>query len=110
MALLENLGVSEKIIGPLRNSSVGYYALTYALYKVASPARYAVTIGGTTVSINYLTKWGYIKPVPSAERLQVLYQTRTAELREKRDNFRRKLRQHKADLKKMHLSRKRAKK
>ena len=46
VVLLENLGVSEKIINPLRNSSVGYYALTYALYKVASPARYAVTVGG----------------------------------------------------------------
>jgi hypothetical protein len=46
VALLENIGVGEKIINPLRNSSVGYYALTYALYKVASPARYAVTIGG----------------------------------------------------------------
>lgn len=46
VALLESLGVGEKIINPLRNSSVGYYALTYALYKVASPARYAVTVGG----------------------------------------------------------------
>ena len=111
VALLESLGIGEKIINPLRNSSVGYYALTYALYKVASPARYAVTVGGTTVTINYLTRWGYIKPVPSSEKLQVLYQTRKAEFNVKRDNIRRKLRQHRADFKKrMSFGKKRVKK
>lgn len=111
VALLESLGVGEKIINPLRNSSVGYYALTYALYKVASPARYAVTIGGTTVSINYLTRWGYIRPVPSSEKLQVLYQARKDDFSVKRENIRKKLRQHRADLKKrMNFGKKRVKK
>lgn len=100
MALLESMGISEKIINPLRNSSVGYYALTYALYKVASPARYAVTVGGTTMTINYLTRWGYIKHVPSTEKLQVLYQARKDEFDVKRENIRRTLRQHRVDLKK----------
>ena len=45
VALLENLGVSEKIINPLRGSSAGYVALAYAMYKVATPARYTVTLG-----------------------------------------------------------------
>lgn len=56
--LLESLGISEKIISPLRTSSVGYYALTYALYKVASPARYAVTIGGKSCKslLRYIKK------------------------------------------------------
>lgn len=108
--LLESLGISEKIISPLRTSSVGYYALTYALYKVASPARYAVTIGGTTLSINYLTRWGYIKPA-STEKMQVFYETRKAEFHKQRDDIRRKFRQHRTDFKKrMNFGKKRLKK
>lgn len=111
VALLESMSISEKIINPLRNSSVGYYALTYALYKVATPARYAVTLGGTTVTINYLTRWGYIKHVPSTEKLQVLYRARKDEFTVKRESIRRKLRQHRADLKKrMSLNKKRVNK
>lgn len=62
--------ISEKIINPLKDSSMGYIAVAYALYKIATPIRYTVTLGGTTISINYLRKWGYIKPVPSPERLK----------------------------------------
>ena len=50
VALLENLGVSEKIINPLRGSSAGYVALAYAMYKVATPARYTVTLGKSRMS------------------------------------------------------------
>ena len=45
VTLLENLGVSEKIINPLKGSSAGYVALAYVMYKVATPARYTVTLG-----------------------------------------------------------------
>lgn len=80
ISILESMNMSETIIRPLRDSSMGYIAVAYALYKIATPARYAVTLGGTTISINYLKKWGYIKPVPSKERLKEMY-------REKRDEF-----------------------
>lgn len=115
VALLEHMGVSEKIISPLKGSNAGYLALAYAMYKVATPARYAVTLGGTTVSINYLTRWGYIKPVPSADQLKMMYQDRKEKYRNKynvkRDAFRKKLRQHKSNLKKrMASSRKRVNK
>lgn len=53
---------------------MGYIAVAYALYKIATPARYTVTLGGTTISINYLKKWGYIKPVPSKERMKEIFQ------------------------------------
>lgn len=59
---------------------MGYIAVAYAMYKVATPLRYTVTLGGTTVSINYLRKWGYIKPVPSTERMKEIY-------REKKENL-----------------------
>lgn len=106
VALLENLGVSEKIINPLRGSSAGYVALAYAMYKVATPARYTVTLGGTTASIKYLTSMGYIKPVPSKEKLQMMLDIRKQKFNKQRDAFRRKLRHHRAELKKKVQSRK----
>ena len=49
VGVLEALGTSERILNFLRNSDAGYYALSYACYKIATPARYAVTVGGTTI-------------------------------------------------------------
>ena len=46
---LEFVGTSEKLLGFLRNSEAGYYALSYACYKIATPVRYTVTVGGTTI-------------------------------------------------------------
>lgn len=70
VSILESWNVSESILHHLRDSSMGYVAVAYALYKIATPLRYTVTLGGTTLSINYLKKWGYIKPVPSKEQLK----------------------------------------
>ena len=53
--------MSEEYLEKLKNSDVQYYALAYACYKVATPARYTVTVGGTTWSIYYLEKWGMLK-------------------------------------------------
>lgn len=78
---LEYLGAGEKILSHLRNSNAGYYAIAYAMYKLATPARYTVTIGGTTLSINYLKKRGYIKPVPSSEQLKEMYEVVTGKIR-----------------------------
>ncbi|CAH1183279.1 unnamed protein product [Phaedon cochleariae] len=97
-AILESWHVSEKLVNPLRDSSMGYIAVSYALYKIATPARYTVTLGGTTISINYLKKWGYIKPVPSKERMKELYMEKKdtlsksmldtrEDLREKKENI-----------------------
>ena len=51
---LEYVGTSEKILSYLRNSDAGYYALSYACYKIATPVRYTVTVAGTTVAITKL--------------------------------------------------------
>ncbi|XP_049867581.1 protein FAM210A [Pectinophora gossypiella] len=80
LAILESIGVSESILTTLKNSGAGYFALAFALYKLATPLRYAVTLGGTTFAIRRLTTMGLIKPVPSKERLKELYQ-------EKKDTF-----------------------
>ena len=60
-AILHKCGVSEEYLEKLKNSDAQYYALAYACYKVATPARYTVTVGGTTWSIFYLEKWGMLK-------------------------------------------------
>ena len=46
---LEYIGTSETILNYLRDSEAGYYALSYACYKLATPASYTVTVGGTTL-------------------------------------------------------------
>lgn len=70
------MSVSETITKPLKDSKMGYMAISYALYKIATPARYTVTLGGTTVAINYLKRWGWVKPVPSREALKEMYNER----------------------------------
>lgn len=45
LGILESYGVSEKLLEPVRNSGAGYLALAFALYKLATPFRYAVTVG-----------------------------------------------------------------
>lgn len=92
--LLESWNVTERITNSLRDSSMGYLAVSYALYKIATPLRYTVTLGGTTVSINYLKKWGYIKPVPSTDALREMYKEHKENIietiREKRDFYKEK--------------------
>ncbi|XP_011063299.1 PREDICTED: protein FAM210A isoform X2 [Acromyrmex echinatior] len=59
--LLEYMNFSEKYIDLVRNSNAGDLAITYALYKIFTPIRYTVTVGGTTMAIRYLSKLGYVK-------------------------------------------------
>ncbi|XP_068083271.1 uncharacterized protein C18orf19 homolog A isoform X2 [Anabrus simplex] len=87
VALLESMGVSERFIDPLKDSKAGYIALAYALYKIATPIRYTVTLGGTTLSIKYLEGHGYIKPIPPKEKLKEMYQEKKDNLMERRDNL-----------------------
>lgn len=76
VGILESWDVSERITTPLKDSSMGYIAVSYACYKLATPLRYTVTLGGTTISINYLKHFGYIKPVPSRQELKDMYNER----------------------------------
>lgn len=66
MAIMEHMQLSERYLEILRKSSAGDWALAYAVYKICTPIRYTVTVGGTTVSIRYLNKWGYLKSKPKA--------------------------------------------
>ncbi|XP_056597905.1 uncharacterized protein C18orf19 homolog A [Triplophysa dalaica] len=68
---LEFLGFPDKVVKLLENSQSGYALTAYAMYKIATPARYTVTLGGTSLSIKYLRKHGYMStPPPVKEYLQ----------------------------------------
>lgn len=68
---LEMIGLPESLVGLLRDSSSGYALTAYAMYKIATPARYTVTLGGTSLSVQYLRKHGYLStPPPVKEYIQ----------------------------------------
>ncbi|XP_075992563.1 uncharacterized protein C18orf19 homolog A [Anticarsia gemmatalis] len=83
VSLLTSLGISETIISPLRDSGAGYFALALALYKLVTPLRYAVTVGVTTIAIKRLTAIGWLKPVPSRERLKEIYQEKKVNIQDR---------------------------
>jgi len=59
---MKKIGLPDHLVEKVTKSGIGDVAVAYALYKIATPARYAVTLGGTTWSINRLQRMGYIKP------------------------------------------------
>lgn len=68
--IMEYLGLPESVISPLRKSGLNYIATASAMYKLATPARYTVTLGGTSVAIRVLVKRGLIKPMPTRGELR----------------------------------------
>lgn len=83
VGLMEYYEFSETLIKPLRNSHLGHIAVAYFLYKVATPARYGVTLGGTTFAIKFLSQRGYIKPMPSRDKLVQIYKDKKDDLQQK---------------------------
>ncbi|EDW35064.1 GL25441 [Drosophila persimilis] len=77
-SLLQYMHLSETIIERAQSSDMGHYAIAFLCYKVATPLRYALTLGGTTVSIRYLVQWGLIKPIPTKNELIKKYEEKKA--------------------------------
>ncbi|XP_027018853.1 uncharacterized protein C18orf19 homolog A [Tachysurus fulvidraco] len=68
---LDHIGLPDKLLKLLENSQSGNALTAYAMYKIATPARYTLTLGGTSLSVNYLRKHGYMStPPPVKEYLQ----------------------------------------
>ncbi|KFQ24368.1 Protein FAM210A, partial [Merops nubicus] len=68
---LEMIGLPDSVVNVLKNSQSGNALTAYALYKVATPARYTVTLGGTSFAVKYLRQRGYMStPPPVKEYLQ----------------------------------------
>lgn len=82
--LMEWIGLPDKVINPFRNSSLGDVALAYLMYKLATPARYTVTLTGTNFAIKYLRKVGKMQPKDKSSSLRVLAKDSRAELKVKR--------------------------
>ncbi|KAM6218876.1 protein FAM210A [Rhynchocyon petersi] len=68
---LELIGLPDSIVSILKNSQSGNALTAYALFKIATPARYTVTLGGTSFTVKYLRNHGYMStPPPVKEYLQ----------------------------------------
>ncbi|XP_033856838.1 uncharacterized protein C18orf19 homolog B-like [Acipenser ruthenus] len=61
---LEFVGLPESIVNMLKKSQSGCALTAYAMYKIATPARYTVTLGGTSYTVKYLRKHGYLPTPP----------------------------------------------
>ncbi|XP_022198425.2 protein FAM210A isoform X2 [Nilaparvata lugens] len=88
--ILEFLRVSDTIIDKFRSEhfeKAGYVALAFAFYKLATPLRYASTLGGTTVFIRHLKTWGYLKPIPPKEQLKEMCLEQKRILMDKKDQI-----------------------
>merc|ERR1719158_2720826 len=107
--MLESIGTSERILEYLRSSEAGYYALSYACYKIATPVRYTVTVGGTTIAIAKLKDKGYLKSTKEiAEKMKgktddmkekIKYEERKDMMEDKIDNMKERVKDRKDDMK-----------
>ena len=73
MPALQWFGVGEKWIEKFTQSGVGYFAIAYLMYKLASPVRYMVTLAGTRFAVGYLRQHGYMKAIPEKNTLGSLF-------------------------------------
>ncbi|KAM6149173.1 protein FAM210A [Erethizon dorsatum] len=68
---LEFIGLPDSVVNILKNSQSGNALTAYAMFKIATPARYTVTLGGTSFTVKYLRGRGYMStPPPVKEYLQ----------------------------------------
>lgn len=103
VGIMEYYEFSETIVKQLRDSRLGHIAVAYFLYKVATPARYTVTLGGTTFAIKFLSQRGIIKPMPSKDKLVQIYKDKKEDLHQKvadkKQEFRQELQDKKQEFK-----------
>lgn len=69
---------------PFKSSHAGEIAVAYLLYKLATPARYTVTLAGTNFTIKYLQKSGKMVKPAERESFKEIYKDGKQELKEKR--------------------------
>ncbi|KAA0703399.1 hypothetical protein E1301_Tti006804 [Triplophysa tibetana] len=89
---LEFIGLPDRMVGILRDSQGGYVLTAYAMYKLATPARYTVTLGGTSLSVQYLRKHGYLSTPPLVkeylhDKMEETRERLTEKMEETKDRF-----------------------
>ncbi len=85
--ILERLGVGETVLNFYRKPGIGNAAVAYLLYKIATPARYTVTIGGTQMSVKLLRKAGYMERVPEGSSIRELVKDSREQFKDKYDDM-----------------------
>eukprot|EP00094_Tigriopus_californicus_P008508 TCALIF_08200-PA protein Name:"Similar to FAM210A Protein FAM210A (Gallus gallus)" AED:0.06 eAED:0.06 QI:0/0/0/0.66/1/1/3/0/205 len=83
-SILSTLGASETYVAKLKDSDLGYYAMAYACYKVATPVRYTVTLGGTTLTVRKLSEYGWLK---TTSEVASDFRDRSDQVKHKMDDF-----------------------
>lgn len=81
------VGASDTILSFYTTPGVGHLAVAYLMYKLATPARYAVTIGGTHMAVKWLTQWGYIRPIPKSNSLKTLVKDGKTKVKAKYEEY-----------------------
>ncbi|XP_070575326.1 uncharacterized protein C18orf19 homolog A-like [Ptychodera flava] len=65
---LAKIGVGESIITAINTPTASGLLIAYAMYKIATPARYTITLGGTTFMVRYLRKKGVMDEAPPKDQ------------------------------------------
>jgi len=63
------------VLSPFLVPGVGKAAVIYLMYKLATPARYAVTVAGTQLAVYLLRRGGYLKVTDAASDTLVSLQS-----------------------------------
>lgn len=91
IGILESMNVSENLLGRVRSSAWVDVALSYLLYKLMSPVRYAVTIAGTQMVVKQFRSTGRIPAMREEDRLRNLAREGQASMKkiaqERRENM-----------------------
>lgn len=93
------IGAGDTIISFYTMPGVGHLAVAYLMYKLATPARYAVTIGGTHMAVKWLTRWGYVKPIPESNSLKSLVKDGKTKVKAKYEEYQDKIDDIRGELK-----------
>lgn len=93
------IGAGQTIINFYTMPGVGHLAVAYLLYKLATPARYMVTIGGTHLAVKMLRNWGYMQAIPESESLRSLVKDGKTKARAKYDEYQDKMEDMRDELK-----------
>lgn len=93
---LELIGLPDNVVNILKNSQSGNALTAYALFKIATPARYTVTLGGTSFTVKYLRSRGYMSTPPPVkeylqDRMEVTKELLTEKMEETKDRLAEKL-------------------
>ena len=66
----------------------GHFAVAYLLYKIATPARYTLTLGGTQLTVKQLRKLGYMDPPAPEDSIKSLMKDGRLQMKDKLGDMR----------------------